>query len=367
MIRMVELFAGIGAQATAMEELGLEHESVVCEIDEYAYRSYCAIHGETPNLGDITKVEHLPECDLLTYSFPCQDLSIAGRGRGMTEGTGTRSSLLWEVGRLLRDAQERERAPEVLLMENVDQILNSNNMKDFQRWIAMLSNMGYTSSYDVLNAKDYGVPQSRSRCFMVSMTKGRRFIFPQPCPDGRVMRDILEDEPDESVFLSEEQIEGYERHRQRHEDAGHGFGWRPSEPVGVAHTITTKQDRPSSNFIIVIGDLNSPNRLEMTNRVNSPEGISPTICANVRKSVGPLIEDVRSGKIRIRCLTPRECFRLQGFPDEAFDRAAEVNSNSRLYKQAGNSIAVPCLKAIFHGIYVERSWVKTPSLEAWCR
>lgn len=111
MIRMVELFAGIGAQATAMEELGLEHESIVCEIDEYAYRSYCVIHGETPNLGDITKVEHLPDCDLLTYSFPCQDLSIAGKGRGMAEGTGTRSSLLWEVGRLLRDAQEREREP----------------------------------------------------------------------------------------------------------------------------------------------------------------------------------------------------------------------------------------------------------------
>lgn len=108
MIRVVELFAGIGAQAQALEDLGIEFTSTVCEIDPYAYKAYCAIHGDTPNLGDITKVEHIPDCDLLTYSFPCQDLSIAGRRRGMSEGSGTRSSLLWEVGRLLRDAVERE-------------------------------------------------------------------------------------------------------------------------------------------------------------------------------------------------------------------------------------------------------------------
>ncbi len=110
MIHMVELFAGIGAQAMALEELGIEFTSTVCEIDKAAYRSYCAIHGDTPNLGDITKVEHLPDCDLLTYSYPCQDLSVAGRQRGMVEGSGTRSSLLWEVGRLLTDAAERETA-----------------------------------------------------------------------------------------------------------------------------------------------------------------------------------------------------------------------------------------------------------------
>ena len=108
-LRVVELFAGIGAQAQALENLGIDFTSTVCEIDEKAYRSYCAIHGDAPNLGDITKVEHLPKCDLLTYSFPCQDLSIAGNQRGMEQGSGTRSSLLWEVGRLLDDASERER------------------------------------------------------------------------------------------------------------------------------------------------------------------------------------------------------------------------------------------------------------------
>ena len=109
-LRIVELFAGIGAQAMALEQLGIPFESTVCEIDNNAYKAYCAIHGDTPNLGDITKVEHLPDCDLMTYSFPCQDLSVAGKRKGMSEGSGTRSSLLWEVSRLLMDAIERERA-----------------------------------------------------------------------------------------------------------------------------------------------------------------------------------------------------------------------------------------------------------------
>ena len=108
-LRVVELFAGIGAQAQALENLGLDFTSTVCEIDEKAYKSYCAIHGDTPNLGDITKVPSLPECDLLTYSYPCTSLSIAGKQEGMVEGSGTASSLVWEVGRLLDDASERER------------------------------------------------------------------------------------------------------------------------------------------------------------------------------------------------------------------------------------------------------------------
>lgn len=108
-IRMIELFAGIGSQASAMERLGIPHRRVaVSEIDEGAYRVYCAIHGPTPNLGDITRIEHLPDCDLLTYSSPCQDISIAGDKKGLKKGSGTRSSLIWEVGRLLTDMRERE-------------------------------------------------------------------------------------------------------------------------------------------------------------------------------------------------------------------------------------------------------------------
>lgn len=250
-------------------------------------------------------------------------------------------------------------------MENVDQILNSMNLTDFERWIRMLAEMGYTSSYRVLNAADYGVPQSRRRCFMVSMTEGRRFVFPAPCPDGRVLRDVLEEHPDESVYLSDEQIAGYERHRIRHDAQGHGLGWRPQGTDGVSRVVTTKPTRHGATWLIECGNLNDTKRICQANRIYDTSGACPTICANVRKSVGPCIEDPGYERIRIRCLTPLECFRLQGFSDEAYERAAAVCPKSTLYKQAGNSIAVPCLKAIFKGLYIDRTWVLTPSLEAF--
>lgn len=107
-IRVIELFAGIGSQAQALKNLGIPYEVVaISEIDKYAIKGYEAIHGPVNNLGDITQIEHLPDCDLITYSFPCQDLSIAGAKKGMSEGSGTRSALLWEVGRLLEDMRER--------------------------------------------------------------------------------------------------------------------------------------------------------------------------------------------------------------------------------------------------------------------
>ena len=232
-IRVIELFAGIGAQAAALERLGLDHECIaVAEIDERAYRGYCAIHGDVPNLGDVTKIEHLPPCDLLTYSFPCTDISMAGKREGMEEGSGTRSSLLWEVGRFLDDYRERGCLPEVLLMENVDAILFKANMPGFQRWMDCLADMGYTNSYQVLNAKDYGVPQNRKRCFLVStLTKGR-LVFPEPIPLKIRMKDLLEDDVPESFYLSEERIATFERHKARNQAKGNGFAYKPRDPNG---------------------------------------------------------------------------------------------------------------------------------------
>lgn len=107
-IRVIELFSGIGAQAEALKELGLDYEVVATsDIDKHANLGYEAIHGSVNNLGDVTKIEHLPECDLLTYSYPCTSISLAGKREGMKEGSGTASSLLWEVGRLLKDMRER--------------------------------------------------------------------------------------------------------------------------------------------------------------------------------------------------------------------------------------------------------------------
>lgn len=255
-LRVIELFAGIGAQASALERLGIPFTATVCEIDERAYRGYCAIHGETPNLGDITKVEHLPPCDLLTYSFPCQDLSLAGDRKGMAEGSGTRSSLLWEVERLLTDMKERDCLPEILVMENVDAILNTGNMGHLNRFIIRLNDLGYESSYATLNAKDFGIPQNRNRCFMVSSLHKGHFVFPKGFDLKTSLNDYLEAHADACYYLSEERIRNMELHRKKHEAKGDGFGWSPKDPTGtgererIANCILTDPSKPSCTFII---------------------------------------------------------------------------------------------------------------------
>ena len=230
MLRVIELFSGIGAQAEALKELGLDYEVVATsDIDKHANLGYEAIHGKVNNLGDITKIEHLPECDLLTYSYPCTSISLAGKREGMVEGSGTASSLLWEVGRLLADMNERKILPEVLLMENVDAVLNKVNKPEFDRWCNILSEMGYCNSYTIMNAKDYGTPQNRKRIFMVSTLTMGEFVFPDPCPDGRVLRDVLEQDVPESYFLSEKRLATFKRHKERNDAKGNGFGFKVHE------------------------------------------------------------------------------------------------------------------------------------------
>ena len=297
-LRLVELFSGIGAQATALENLGIPFESVCCEIDPSAYKAYCAIHGDAPNLGDITKVEHLPEqVDLLTYSFPCQDLSIAGLQKGMTEGSGSRSSLLWEVGRLLEDAKERNDLPRYLVMENVDAILNTKNYANFQKWITKLTEMGYTSSYKVLNATDYGVPQSRRRCFMVSALDEGRFRFPEGSPLEKRLRDVLETDVPEEYYLSEERIAKYERTKSNQAAMGRGFGWKPTTLDGIMSTIMTNLNKDCTNTVIEpdiirAGDLHQDGLIDQHNRVYSAEGISPMVCPPHGNGDAPKIETV---------------------------------------------------------------------------
>ena len=137
MLRLLELFSGIGAQRMALDRLGVEYKSVgISEISRPAIRAYEQIHGDLDNLGDITRLEALPDCDMLTYSFPCQDLSVAGLRRGMERGAGTRSGLLWEVERLLKGAGH---LPDFLVMENVVQVHSPANAGAWRDWIASLS------------------------------------------------------------------------------------------------------------------------------------------------------------------------------------------------------------------------------------
>lgn len=209
-IRLIELFAGIGAQAKALENLGVSFEHYrICEFDKYAVASYNAIHGTSFETSDITKI-HADDlavtdtdkyCYILTYSFPCQDLSNAGKQAGMTKGSGTRSGLLWEVERLLNDMDE---LPQILLMENVPAVVGEKNKPDFIKWVQFLSSKGYTNKWEILNAKDFGIPQNRERCFMVSFLGEYAYEFPQGFPLKLRLKDVLEDEVDEKYYIKGE-------------------------------------------------------------------------------------------------------------------------------------------------------------------
>ena len=203
---------GIGAQAKALERLGIPFEHYrICEFDKYAVMSYNAIHGTNFQTSDIRdlKGEDLGVVDtdkfiyIMTYSFPCTDLSVAGKQAGMGKGTGTRSGLLWEVERLLRELTE---LPQILLMENVPQVIGKKNIKDFAEWIAFLDTLGYTSKWAVLNAKDFNVPQNRERCFMVSWLGDHSYFFPQGTGCKRALKDVLEKNVDEKYYLSDKGV-----------------------------------------------------------------------------------------------------------------------------------------------------------------
>ena len=212
-IRLIELFAGVGSQAMALRDLGagFEHYRVV-EFDKYAIKSYNAIHGTAFPTMDITKIHGLDLgiedtenfTYLMTYSFPCQDLSVAGKGKGMAKGDGTRSGLLWEVERLLNEV---ENLPQVLVMENVPQVHGKKNVQDFEKWIEFLKSKGYSNYWQDLNAKNYGVAQNRNRCFMVSILGNFKYEFPEPIELTKKMKDYLEDEVDEKYYIKNEKAD----------------------------------------------------------------------------------------------------------------------------------------------------------------
>ncbi|WP_295137202.1 DNA (cytosine-5-)-methyltransferase [uncultured Catenibacterium sp.] len=182
MLTVNELFAGIGAFRKALIRLGIPHEIVgISEIDKYAIKSYNAIYGDTRNYGDISKVEKLDYADLWTYGFPCQDISVAGQLKGIVKGE-TRSGLLYEVQRLLAQAQSDDALPKYLIMENVKNLVSKKFRVDFDSWLEWLDQLGYNSYWQVLNAVDYGIPQKRERessasVFERILTQATHFLF----------------------------------------------------------------------------------------------------------------------------------------------------------------------------------------------
>lgn len=229
-IRLITLFSGYDSQALAMERLKsdfgsqFDYELVAwCEIDEMAIHAHNALFPQWAdrNVGDICKVspEVLPDCDVITWSFPCQDISSAGKQKGLQQDSGSRSSLAWECMKIFR-----AKKPKFLLMENVKALTQQKFMPDFMRLQKELEDMGYTNFWQVLNAKDYGVPQNRERVFMVSILNSEHgFEFPKPFPLEKRLRDVLEENVDESYYLEDEQVARILEQCERKQSEGCGF------------------------------------------------------------------------------------------------------------------------------------------------
>lgn len=288
-MKFLDLFAGIGGFCIGLESLG--HECVgFCEIDKFARKSYKAIYdtkGEI-ELHDITEVTNEEwrkfrgTVDIICGGFPCQAFSIAGKRKGFLDET--RGTLFFEIARAAKEIK-----PPLLFLENVKGLLSHEKGRTFRTILSTLDELGYDAEWQILNSKDFGVPQNRERVYIVGHLRGS--------------------------------------------------GGRPVFPIFGKNGTTNQTDiKQIGNIINTPSFGGNPQR----GRVYSVNGLSPTL--NTMQGGGLEPKIFIDGKIRK--LTPRECWRLQGFPDWAFDKAQEVNSNSQLYKQAGNSVTVNVIKAI---------------------
>ena len=346
-----ELFSGIGAQVSALKRLGIEYETVgISEIDRFAIQSYEAINGKIRNYGDISKAEALDYADLWTYSFPCTDISLAGKQAGLTDETGkqTRSGLLFEVERLLKKSVEDGNQPKYLLLENVKNLVGKKFKSEFDKWIKTLDSLGYNNYWKVLNAKDYGVPQNRERVFVVSIRKDvdtHGYTFPEPFKLERRLKDVLETNVDEKYYLKQELVETFINRLSKREVSN-------TIRCGGAGSIDQKHtwDLVAEPYIIEKGIGHNPvsKKFEFDGfHENKP---CPTLLATDYKC-----PKCYSDGVRIRKLTPKECWRLMDFTDEEFEAAQNSGvSNTQLYKQAGNSIVVSVLAGIVNNLLGEQ-------------
>jgi DNA (cytosine-5)-methyltransferase 1 len=208
---------------------------------------HCSLSGHR-NYGDISKIDwsEVPDFDLFTYSSPCQDFSNAGLQRGGAEGSGTRSSLLWECRRAIV-----AKRPKYLLLENVAALVSAKFLPTFNAWQSELASYGYSNFAKVLNAKDYGVPQNRERIFLVSiLDENVHYHFPKPFELKLRLKDVLEEKVDEKYYLSDETVQSFMEHCNRKQAEGCGFRFEPSDGGGYAKCISTKTgSRQTDNFL----------------------------------------------------------------------------------------------------------------------
>ena len=413
-MKFLDLFAGIGGFRLGMESAG--HECIgFCEIDKFARASYKAIHdtkGEI-ELHDITAVSdesirRIGRVDIICGGFPCQAFSIAGNRRGFED---TRGSLFFEIARFASILR-----PKYLLLENVKGLLNHDGGATFETILGALDELGYNVEWQILNSKDFGVPQNRERVFVIGHLRGEctRRVFPlsKSCQQANSIKKQYSNtittrygnSQGAGAYIVESKSQKVRSIGNIH-PSGNGMNGEVYESAGLAPTLTTNKGegqkiaipvltpdctdkrqngcRCKSNEepmftlttqdkhgILIAGKL--PGNHDQNSRVYDTNGLAPTLSTMQGGGEEPKIiqrghgynqggehdiaptltrnsyqeNNYLSDGFRIRKLTPRECWRLQGFPDWAFDKAQEVNSNSQLYKQAGNSVTVSVIAAI---------------------
>lgn len=396
-MQFVDFFSGIGGIRLGLEQAG--HECVgFCEWDKYARTAYKAMYNTEKEWesNDIraTKPYNIPDADLWCFGFPCQDISVAGKQKGLQEGE--RSGLFYEIMRLLAGRKKEDR-PRWLLVENVKNLLSIGNGFDFARLLLEVGGYGYSLQWQVLNSKDFGVPQNRERVFIVGYLgdiRGRE-VFPIRPADGEnpcKLKEITQGVGDAQRIYESNGLTrtlkgesggqggktGLYAIRFRYPERGEGSREKGyMEQVDCASALTSKhcgdQTADCSNGVLVAPVLTPDRKVRRQNGrwMKEPGEPSFTLTSADRHGVAiyqrprgynkggmhdiaPALSisawqenNLLADSVRIRRLTPRECWRLQGFPDEYFDKAKAAGiSDTQLYKQAGNSVSVPVAKAI---------------------
>lgn len=299
MLQILELFGGIGSPRIALKRLGVPTKSIdYVEIDQKAVDSYNAIFANDLDYQTQSVVNWNLKPDILIHGSPCQDISVAGKKLGADQGSGTRSSLMWETLRIIQDMGIWR--PRVVIWENVKGVLHKHMRANFNKYLDVMDGLGYSNNFEILDARDFGLPQSRQRVFTVSILRGEMFNF--NVLRRQAMDDIqnyLETDVSEDYIVTAPSMLKLIGKPQP------GFGGYLPIIDKWSMTITTKQNRNPNSGVVDLGD----------------------------------------GKFRL--LTERECWRLQGYSDEDFEAAASVNGKTALYMQAGNSIPVQIFESLF--------------------
>lgn len=381
-MKLLSLFSGIGAFEKALKNANVDYDLVgFSEVDKFAIKSYCAIHGvgENLNLGDVSSIDVklLPQnIDIVVHGSPCTSFSVAGKGKGGDKGSGTQSSLMWYSVDIIKKVK-----PKYVVWENVKNVISKKHIHNFNQYIEDLKEVGYTSYYKILNAKDFGLPQNRERIYVVSILDDKHtFEFPQGFPLELKLKDILEDSVEDKYYLSQEMQDRFFKFPQdrlnneclevlgtttlhpcdengnvKYRNCTSAWVYNPNKCISTLSARDYKQPKQIIEVLPVRlgGVFDEEGRRHQAGSIYDKEFISPTLDTMQGGWRQPLVID---GEVvtnfKIRRLTPLECWRLMGFSDDDFYKAKNVpTSDTQLYKQIGNSIAVPVLENIFKNLF----------------